>query len=140
MIDAILYIIRVTVVKEIEEREFAKAKELRERKEKVAASKRFTVDDLTLAVLKYQHLGLKFVRHGANVRCEFTGIDSEDEGQVFSFVLNVNDEYNIYEVEDCQPKLKPDVVLSLVNELNESDEISTFIVEMRKAFKDSISL
>ena len=113
---------------------------MRKQKEKVAASKRFTVDDLTLAVMKYQHLGLKFVRHGANVRCEFTGIDPEDEGRVYSFVLNVNDEYNIYEVEDCQPKLSVDIVLSLVHELNESDEISTFIVEMRKAFRGSISL
>ena len=129
----------VPVVKEIEEREFTKAEELRIQKERVAASKRFTVDDLTLAVLKYESLGLKFYKHGADIRCEFTRIDPEDVDRVFSFILHVNDMYDMYEVEDCQPNLSASVVLSLVNELNENDAIPTFIVGMRKAFKNSIS-
>ena len=126
-------------MKEIEEREFTKADELRKQKDRVAASKRFTVDDLTLAVLKYESLGLKFYKHGADIRCEFTRIDENDIDRVFSFILNVNDMYDMYEVEDCQPRLGANVVLALVDELNKNDAISTFIVGMRKAFKDSIS-
>mmetsp|Transcript_23788 Transcript_23788/g.27515 ORF Transcript_23788/g.27515 Transcript_23788/m.27515 type:complete len:293 (-) Transcript_23788:59-937(-) len=131
----------VKVVREIEERAFAKAEEIRNAKEKVANSKRVTVDDLTLAVFKYEALGVNFVKgEDMRVRFDFTQIDPSDPKRVFSFYLDIvtidgNDQY---EVVDCVPQINAGTVVSLVDELNLTSAWSTFIVGMRKAFKETL--
>jgi hypothetical protein len=130
----------VKVVKEIEEHEYAKAEEVRKAKERIENSKKVTVDDLTLAVLKYQMLGINFVKgNDLRLQCEFTQIDEVCPEQTFTFVLNVNEE-DEYEVEDCNPFLNASIVLKLVQDLNETSLWSDFIVGMREAFKESLVL
>ena len=127
-------------MKEIEEHEYAKSEEVRKKRERIESAKQVTVDDLTLAVLKYEMLGVKFVKgNDLRLRCDFTQIDPSNPDRVFCFDLNINEEEE-YEVEDCDPFLNASTVLKLVQDLNETNSWSNFVVGMREAFKASIQM
>ena len=61
----------------------------------------------------------------------FTQIDAGEPLRPFSFVLDINDE-DSYVVEDCQPPIADITLLPLLNELNESNDLSPFLRAMRK--------
>ena len=93
---------------------------------------------MTLAVLKYQMLGVNFVKgDDLRLRCDFTQIDQTYPDDVFSFVLNVNDD-DEYEVEECEPMLNASDVAELVYDLNDDGLWSHFILGMREAFKRTL--
>ena len=139
LVEYLLHHIIIIVVKEIEQREFTKAETVRREKEKIESSKKVTVDDLTLAVLKYEMLGVKFVKgDDLRLRIDFTQIDPNDPDDVYSFVLNLNDDEE-YEVEDCEPFLNVRDIVRLVDDLNRTNEWTDFVVGMRNAFKAYIN-
>eukprot|EP00554_Chaetoceros_debilis_P010334 CAMPEP_0194111376 /NCGR_PEP_ID=MMETSP0150-20130528/10395_1 /TAXON_ID=122233 /ORGANISM="Chaetoceros debilis, Strain MM31A-1" /LENGTH=346 /DNA_ID=CAMNT_0038800789 /DNA_START=51 /DNA_END=1091 /DNA_ORIENTATION=- len=146
---------KVEVLRKEEKEVFARAETVRKTKERITKSKRLTVEDLTIAVVKYKELGLDFIKgNDQSLQFNFTKLDDEDEDRVFAFTLQVvqvhidddaddadgddNDVEDVYEVEDCMPELDVNVVLGLVEELNRSDQFPTFIRGMRKAFRDSL--
>jgi len=117
---------------------------VRRSKLRAVESKQTTIDDLTYAVLKYRMTGLDFVKGNkpTSLRYNFTQLDPQDPDRVFTFCLNVTQD-DLYEVEDCSPRLNSTVVMELVDELNAalspSDGISEFIRGMRRAFKQALS-
>lgn len=131
------------ILKKEEHFQRALANDKRRTKKLIEESKRTTVDDLTYAVLKYKALGLDFLKTGQNsLRFQFTQIDTANPDRAFTFTLNVNDS-DLYEVEECDPPLKANVIMTLLEALNSSENLelfSGFIHGMRKAFQSSISL
>ena len=136
-------------IKQMEQTQALKAKEVETKRLEIEQSKQVTVEDLTYAVLKYKKLGLDFLKgeRGA-IQCNFTQIDLNFPSKIFSFQLKVAaGGGEQYEVEGCCPDLKAGVIYSLVEELNESVNNSEFgdfaglpifIQSMRQAFKDSL--
>lgn len=83
-------------------------------------------------------LGVNFVKgDDLRLRCDFTQIDKTYPDDVFSFVLNVNDD-DEYEVEECEPMLNASDVAELVYDLNDDGLWSHFILGMREAFKRTL--
>lgn len=107
---------------------------------RVEEAKRVTVDDLSLGVLKYKTLGLNFERVADNtLKFSFTHLDPSDSGRKFFFVLNANDDEDLYEIVECEPPLHPRTIFSFVTDLNSSMDISTFVRDMRRGFSDLLA-
>lgn len=120
-----------------EERDYhAKAMEAREAKNRVEESKRVTIEDLSLGVLKYSKLGLTFGKVAENqLRFTFQQIDVLDEKRQCSFVLSV-DSYDVYKVTECEPALSSQVLTRLLDDLNSNtSDVSSFVRSMRSEFK-----
>jgi len=127
-----------TAIKEEEKVAFTKAETVRKAKERAEKAKQITVEDLTIAVVKYRELGLDFVKgEGTDLQFAFTKIDPNDHDRVFSFFLQITDD-ELYQVKECCPQLEDKVVMGFVDELNRCDDYPSFMRGMRKAFKDSI--
>jgi len=95
----------------------------------------YKVDEITCGVQQYSALGLEFVRcEGECMRFVFTQIDARLPARQFYFTMFVdaNDRYNLV---DTYPVLDRQFVLTIVNDLNEDNNISKFVVRMRSAFK-----
>lgn len=93
------------------------------------------VDEISYGVQQYGVLGLEFVRcEGECMRFVFTQIDARLPARQFYFTMFVdaNDRYNLV---DTYPVLDRQLALTLVNDLNEDNNISKFVVRMRSAFK-----
>jgi predicted Mrr-cat superfamily restriction endonuclease len=90
--------------------------------------------DLTQGVIAFKNrLGLDFQRIGRDqLKINMTNIDQGDPDRVFSFAVQIDPD-DRYHVILCEPEL-PNTEL-LVNELNENNEFSKFVRNMRKAFR-----
>ena len=66
----------------------------------------------------------------------FTQLDAGDPKRCFSFVLTANAD-DIYEVDEC-PDLDEDALDRLLKQLNESDDLSAFMMSMRRAFSATV--
>lgn len=123
---------------------FGKAEMKRKEKERVEKSKRITVEDLTIAILRYKQVaGLDFEKESKSsspgaIRFIFTRVDKYDLDRKFSFVLRVNDE-DRWEVKDCSPALDADQVLALVEEFDETEDWPPFVGGMRRLFKNTLT-
>lgn len=71
-------------------------------------------------------------------RFVFTMLDPDDSSRPFSFLLQVEDSSNCYQVDECQPSLPTLVVQTLEDQLNETDDMMAFCMGMRKAFEETL--
>ncbi|KAI2504272.1 Chromosome segregation protein Spc25 [Fragilaria crotonensis] len=114
-----------------------KAEEAMDHKARVEESKNTTVDDLTRGIINYKYLGFDFVKaKGNGLRFSFTQLDAGDPKRCFSFVLTANAD-DVYEVDECRD-LDEDTLDRLVKQLNESDDLSAFMLGMRRAFSATV--
>eukprot|EP00547_Thalassionema_nitzschioides_P016067 CAMPEP_0194234380 /NCGR_PEP_ID=MMETSP0158-20130606/2106_1 /TAXON_ID=33649 /ORGANISM="Thalassionema nitzschioides, Strain L26-B" /LENGTH=238 /DNA_ID=CAMNT_0038967529 /DNA_START=37 /DNA_END=753 /DNA_ORIENTATION=- len=127
------------VVRELKEKEVlyrGKANEAREHKARVEEAKATTIEDLTKGIINYNYLGFNFVKAPENGLCfSFTEIDKDDPKKTFSFTLGTN-EYNEYEIYECN--LNKEIVDELLHHLNKTDDLSYFVMQMRRAFLDML--
>jgi hypothetical protein len=116
-----------------------KANEARLMKERVAASKNASLEDLTRGVLFYQHLGLKFVRSvGNRLKMTFTNIDKDEPSRQFSFIVNVTDD-DTYAIEGCSPIItQASTIPLMLEQLNKENDFKGFVIGMRAAFVSSV--
>lgn len=71
-------------------------------------------------------------------RFTFTQLDAGDPTREFSFALHVNEE-DVYQVSEVVPSLDPSVVLEpLLENLNDTEDLSVFIRGMRNAFSATL--
>ena len=70
-------------------------------------------------------------------RFTFTQLDAGDSNRTFSFVLNVNDE-DTYDVEETSPPLNQADLTSLLQNLNETDDLAAFVRGMRGVFSGTL--
>jgi kinetochore protein Spc25 len=95
-----------------------------------------TLDDLTMAMERYQKFGLSFSRLEDNVvEFSFQYIDPNEPEKRFQFVLHVDDT-NAYHVTKCTPALVR--VDSLVDTLNRTNDFSAFVAAMRRQFQATV--
>jgi hypothetical protein len=66
----------------------------------------------------------------------FTQLDAGDPKRCFSFVLTANAD-DVYEVDECRD-LDEDTLDRLVKQLNETDDLSAFMLCMRRAFSATV--
>jgi hypothetical protein len=66
----------------------------------------------------------------------FTQLDAGDPKRCFSFVLVANEE-DTYEVDDCND-VDETVLEDLLEKLNETDDLSAFMLGMRRAFSGTV--
>lgn len=85
------------------------------------------------------HQSFAFTVYLASISCNrflysftFRQLDAGDPHRVFSFVLTANEE-DAYVVEDCD-ELKEETLEPLLQKLNKSDDLSAFMIGMRKYF------
>jgi len=112
-----------------------KAEEAREYKSKVEETKTTTIEDLTKGIVNYNYLGFTFVKAPNGLRFSFTKIDSGNPEKPFSFTLTANNS-DTYVIHDCD--LDKKVLKGLINRLNDTDDLSFFVLQMRRAFLDTI--
>ncbi|KAL2081434.1 hypothetical protein ACEWY4_023287 [Coilia grayii] len=83
------------------------------------------------------YLGLEIRKiHGEKLQFVFRNLDPQDPECAFTFVLRINDE-GVYKIESCSPLLE--CMAELEQKLNEHNNFSAFLPNVRKAFKDLIS-
>jgi hypothetical protein len=70
------------------------------------------------------------------LRFTFTLLDPENDERPFEMLLFVDDAYHL---ESCRPSLSASTTNTLLEALNTSNNLSRFVVEMRKAFKRLIA-
>lgn len=88
---------------------------------------------LQRGVRDFAPLGLRFDRiPGDRLRVTFTSVDPLRPAREFSFALHVS-EVEVYTVSECVPPI-PELP-ALVEELNRSNDFSSFVQAMRAAFK-----
>lgn len=115
------------------------ATEAQNAKLRVEEAKMVTVEDLSLGVLKYRRLGLNFERVTDNtLKFVFTQIDPSDPERKFFFVLSASADDELYEILECHPPLRSGTLLTLVDDLNASSDISGFVRRMRRGFVDIV--
>eukprot|EP00743_Colponemidia_sp_Colp-15_P002725 GILK01002951.1.p1 GENE.GILK01002951.1~~GILK01002951.1.p1 ORF type:complete len:245 (+),score=60.84 GILK01002951.1:57-737(+) len=97
----------------------------------------YRVAELTKGVQFYkERLGLDFQRVGDNrLRVVFTQIDPDQPNKEFWFSVHVN-ENDIYQIEDCVPAVGG--VSKMLDELNTSNNFSSFVQAMRRKFKERL--
>ena len=108
-------------------------------------AKKTTVEDLTYAIVKYRMLGLDFVKGDtgpSSLQCNFTYIDPKDPQRIFAFCLNISQDDEEYQVDKCTPPLPSQVIMTLVEDLNNSlsptEAVAEFVRGMRRAFKTHV--
>ena len=74
----------------------------------------------------------------ALIRFCLKGLDKTNNGREFSFVLSTTTE-DLYIVENCEPPLPNERLASLVDELNDSDNLGLFFLGMRRLWIDTLS-
>jgi len=115
-----------------------KAQEAESLKKRVVLSQQTTIDDLTRGILNNKYLGLDFQKaeHDA-LRFVFTQIDPNESSREFYFTIKTN-ELDEYEVLTCEPAVDNALLEDLRQQLNESDDMSAFVREMRKVFVNMV--
>jgi hypothetical protein len=82
----------------------------------------------------YKMLGLEFLKTtGDCMRFSFTQIDAKDPLRAFFFVIFV-DENSVYQLVETSPHLDESKTKELLKNLNETNNISGFVIQMRKCF------
>ena len=93
-----------------------------------------TIDNLSHGLSKYLALGLEFQRgDGESMRFTFTQIDPKQTSKQFYFSIYV-DENNSYNLIETYPKLDSSFCECTVSQLNADNNMSKFVVKMRRAF------
>lgn len=99
------------------------------------AAREKALNDLTKGIKLYQMLGLQFEKAENDcMKFIFTQIDPKNHSRRFEFLLLVDDD-DCYQLVDSTPPLEPDVCKSFVIQLNEDNDISSFVVKMRKEYQ-----
>ena len=84
----------------------------------------------------YRKFGLNFEKVGnQKLRLTFTLIDPRDHAREFWFYLHVNG-HDQYRVDECSPPVEE--LPSLLATLNSTNDFATFVISMRKAFKQMV--
>lgn len=126
-------------LKEEEDREQARAAEVRSKKRLAEESKNTTVDDLTRGIINYKYLGLDFVKaENQTLRFSFSQIDPAEPSKAYSFVLSAQNEMDEYDVDDCGPAVDPGFLERALYELNAEEDLGQFVMTMRAAFVDLV--
>eukprot|EP01138_Halocafeteria_seosinensis_P005314 gb/GECG01005433.1/.p1 GENE.gb/GECG01005433.1/~~gb/GECG01005433.1/.p1 ORF type:complete len:252 (+),score=52.92 gb/GECG01005433.1/:1-756(+) len=117
--------------------------QLREAEEELQSQRKsseYALQELTKGVSFYKRLGLTFDREeNERLRIKFTQIDPAAPQKEFSFAVHVSDD-DQYEVTACNPSSLGEnpSVDELVYQLNQTNNFSKFIREMRKKFKQLV--
>ena len=99
------------------------------------AAREKALNDLTKGIKLYQKLGLEFEKAENDcMKFIFTQIDPKNHSRRFEFLLLV-DEDDCYQLVDSTPALEPEVCKSFVIQLNADNDISRFVVNMRKEYQ-----
>ena len=97
------------------------------------------LNDLTKGIQLYQKLGLQFEKAENDcMKFIFTQIDPQNHSRRFEFLLLV-DEEDCYQLVDSAPVLEPEVCKSFIVQLNEDNDISKFVVNMRREYQCLVS-
>eukprot|EP00934_Nitzschia_sp_Nitz4_P002026 Nitzschia sp. Nitz4//scaffold3_size479765//244831//245752//NITZ4_000104-RA/size479765-augustus-gene-1.572-mRNA-1//1//CDS//3329550770//2026//frame0 len=130
---------RVNEISREENRLREQANKARTLKKDYEDAKKTTVDDLTRGIVNYKYLGLDFVRtNTANeLRFAFTRLDPNDESRQFSFLLQIN-EHDKYEIANCEPEVPMSKLVEIADTMNNTEDMSYVVREMRHAFVDSL--
>ncbi|XP_060581102.1 kinetochore protein Spc25-like isoform X2 [Ruditapes philippinarum] len=84
-------------------------------------------------------LGLSFKKtHGGRIQVIFTHIDEKDPLMAFYFFLQIQGPSRKYVVSDVEPSV--DGVEELVTELNKTNNLRRFMLEMRSKFKATVKI
>mmetsp|Transcript_10077 Transcript_10077/g.15269 ORF Transcript_10077/g.15269 Transcript_10077/m.15269 type:complete len:234 (-) Transcript_10077:179-880(-) len=113
----------------------ARLQELETEEKEAQRLRQKSMNDLTRGFRLYRFLGLEFEKAENDcMKFSFTQIDRADPSRMFYFLLLVdsNDEYRLV---DSNPRLDSVMCDSYVKKLNSDNNISQFVVSMRKAFK-----
>jgi len=79
-------------------------------------------------------LAMQFVRKGGNrLRFLFTSINPNDEDYTCYFGLALKD--NKYVLEECEPKLPQEELDVLIEQVNSTQNLSQYVIQMRQKFK-----
>lgn len=131
-------------------------RQAQEWKDSVLASRNAAISQLTNCLNKYQRLGLHFERRAYDqhhndkdltkssddakeaLQFWFTLLDANDPDRAFPFTLRCDEATDAYQVLDCDALLDSKIVQQLVMELNETDDMTTFIAQMRHAFLQAL--
>jgi Chromosome segregation protein Spc25 len=63
----------------------------------------------------------------------FTHLDAGDPERMFTFVLRANPN-DVYEVDECSAAIDPKTLQTLLTNLNDTDDLASFMMGMRRAF------
>lgn len=93
-----------------------------------------TLQDLTHGLRFYTKLGLEFQKaDGEAMRFIFTQIDPANPTRQFFFTMFVDDK-NTYQLVETSPTLPANTCAQYIQNLNEHNDISVFVFQMRKLF------
>lgn len=96
------------------------------------------LNDLTRGIRLYRFLGLEFEKaENGCMRFTFTQIDPSDPLKPFQFLLLV-DQNDLYRLVDSNPRLDSNISNTIVSQLNKDNNISYFVVNMRRAFQKHV--
>jgi hypothetical protein len=96
-------------------------------------------NDLTRGISFYKYLGLEFQKaEGDCMKFIFTQIDSSNHSRVFYFTIYV-DNNDQYQFVNSNPPLDLSYCQSCIQLLNENNNISRFVINMRNAFKSGVA-
>jgi hypothetical protein len=96
------------------------------------------LNDLTKGIRLYNFLGLEFEKAENDcMKFSFKQIDSKDPMRVFQFLLLV-DQHDRYCLIESIPRLDDVLTHAIINQLNQDNNISYFVVNMRRAFQKLI--
>uniref|UniRef100_A0A7S3PMG5 Kinetochore protein SPC25 n=1 Tax=Aplanochytrium stocchinoi TaxID=215587 RepID=A0A7S3PMG5_9STRA len=104
--------------------------------EKMKKEQEYDTQQLTRGMKLYKMLGLNFEKVSDDwLKLTFTQIDPNDHSREFFFVVFVDqrDKYHIQEISHSVGDIQ-----SLVDDLNESNDFSRFVRQMRKRFKELV--
>ncbi|OQS01074.1 hypothetical protein THRCLA_05777 [Thraustotheca clavata] len=95
------------------------------------------VDELMKGISLYQKLGLLIdKKRENNLAFIFTQLDPNNPNREFSFSLRIEDNPDVFLVENCVPEVSD--VNELLDQLNKTGNISTFVRAMRLRFKNLV--
>jgi hypothetical protein len=96
------------------------------------------LNDLTRGVRLYRFLGLEFEKAENDcMKFTFTQIDPSDPLKPFQFLLLV-DQNDLYRLIETTPSLEMNYANAIINQLNKDNNISYFVVNMRRAFQKTL--
>lgn len=129
-------------IKKLQEEEIIELEKLERFKKELLDSRiarEKTLNDLTKGIKLYQQLGLQFEKAENNcMQFIFTQIDPQNHSRKFEFFLLV-DEEDCYQLVDSLPALDVEVCKSLIIQLNEDNDISRFVVSMRREYQSLVA-
>lgn len=120
---------------EEEQRETKRLEEARSEHESLRRKMEQALNDLIYGIRHYTALGLEFQKaDGDCMKFIFTQICEKDPSRKFFFVMYV-DAKNAYQLVETNPVLDSNECRNLLDQLNGSNNIGKFVVNMRKLFK-----